>query len=177
MYGDQVGDFGISGTVLALSSAFYGSSVGSNVIVSGALQKVAYAFFGSADLAVVSGGLGGVTGSHPIPTFNNLREAFYSLTSSFNSSGTKWDAVSSSYATLSSNLDASATIWNAAAAGGIGDAFLTSSHWAPAGGTSFITGSVSISGTGSGTLYLYSPNGNRWAITIDNAGVLSSTLA
>ncbi len=39
------------------------------------------------------------------------------------------------------------------------------------------SGSFEVTGTAATTLYLHSPDGARWAINIDNAGVLSSTLA
>ena len=40
-----------------------------------------------------------------------------------------------------------------------------------------VSSSLEITGTAATTLYLHSPNGSRWALTVDNAGIISTTAA
>jgi len=158
------GNLNISCSILkALSQSYYDSDIPSNAVASGALLQIAYMFLGNNNLAQVSAGL--AVGTHPTSSYYNLRETFYELTSSFytlsgnlNSSASNWNAFSG-YPTLSSNLDSSGTRWNA------------------------ISSSVSgILNSGTYTtiptaIYLRSPDNTVWKITIENDGVLSSTVA
>ena len=135
---------GVSGALSALSTSFYESDLVDNLVVSGALKQIAMEFLGTPNLLLVFSGTGGATGSHPTGTFNNLREAFYALTASFNSlSSTVSSSVlsgsgasgsitalsgvvypmssafyplSESFYSLSGGLSASASYWNEAAA-------------------------------------------------------------
>ena len=76
---------GVSGALSALSTSFYESDLVDNLVVSGALKQIAMEFLGTPNLLLVFSGTGGATGSHPTGSYNNLREAFYALTASFNS--------------------------------------------------------------------------------------------
>lgn len=110
---------------------------------------------------------------------NQLSSSVVSMMSYINTlSGTAGD-----YATLSGNLNTSSSKWNATSASywasASSFASTTGAQWAPTGGVFNVTGSLSASVNieFSSTFYVRSPNGNRWAVTIGNDGVLSSALA
>jgi hypothetical protein len=126
--------------------------------------------------------------------WNSLSSSYYGWTGSIDTSvansaqvsasywGTAGEVAASGVGTynafwnLSATLNLSATVWNASA-------FTTSSNWNPVGTVFDITGSVKASQGGvfsgsveaSASFIMKSPNGTRWSITIDNAGILSST--
>ena len=149
----------------------------------------------------LSGNFATVTGNlnSSASIWNSLSSSYYGWTGSINTSvansadvsasywGTAGEVAASGVGTynafwnLSATLNLSATTWNALV--GSGGASLTSSHWNPLLGVFDITGSVKASQGGvfsgsveaSASFIMKSLNGTRWNITIDNAGILSST--
>jgi hypothetical protein len=113
--------------------------------------------------------------AHPTATYNNLREAFYTLTATLNNSATLWNKVSASAFTTSSNWNPDGGVFSVTGSLYITGNFSGSSGTFTAPVT--VSSSLEITGTAATTLYIHSPNGSRWAITVGNDGVLSSTLA
>lgn len=157
------------------SNIAIGSSAATNTSASDNIALGTYALnennTGSSNVVIGSYAMRATTGSNNIAIGSDAGRYIVGATNNIN--------------TNKSIFIGSGTI--AAAAGGINEIVIgvgatghgsnTVTIGAPATTLTLVTGALEITGTAATTLYMHSPNGNRWALTIDNAGVISTVLA